>query len=320
MTQEEGEGIGLMQGPPPEIKERREERKPPVAAPPTPPAPISRGTLTFIPVDSTESEVAAGMTTSLSVVLRSSREEKATIKLKIDSRYTSNYTSEGAEWRVWIRSSPKNREEIFSRTTEKLITLEPHMTLPITLDVEAPVGVRFRDRVDLDLSARWEKSDSEDVKVHLGWVTRQALLAIKTFRGYEREVADSLATKAMEKPGAIFSLMVPSAMRGYVFAEGMSFDGINDMLVGIRKARGLVKGETSLKEIEPLLEPKVTVEGFVEGAIVELISGPFKGEKARVKKIDAEKEHITVELIEAVVPIPVTIRGDHVRMVEKGGA
>ena len=132
-------------------------------------------------------------------------------------------------------------------------------------------------------------------------------------------MADSLATKAEEKPGAIFSLMVPSAMRGYVFAEGMSFEGINEMLVGIRKARGLVKGETSLKEIEPLLEPKVTVEGFVEGSIVELISGPFKGEKARVKKIDPEKEHITVELMEAVVPIPVTVRGDHVRMVEKGG-
>ena len=74
-----------------------------------------------------------------------------------------------------------------------------------------------------------------------------------------------------------------------------------------------------LKEVEPLLVPKITVEGFVEGAIVELISGPFKGEKARVKKIDQAKEEITVELIEAVVPIPVTVRGDHVRMLEKGG-
>ncbi len=319
MTQEQGEGIGLMQGSLPEEKERKVERKPPVATPPPVAPSPSHGSLSFLPLDATESEVAAGMTTSLSAVLRSKREEKGTVRLKIESRHTSTYTSEGAEWRVWLRSSPKSREEVFARTTEKSIPLEPHMTLPITIDVEAPVGVRYKDRVDLELTARWESGEPDESKIHLGWVTRQALLAIKTFRGYEREVADSLAAKALEKPGAIFSLMVPSAMRGYVFAEGMSFEGINDMLVGIRKARGLVKGETSLKEIEPLLEPKVTVEGFVEGAIVELISGPFKGEKARVKKIDAEKEHITVELIEAVVPIPVTIRGDHVRMVEKGG-
>ena len=37
------------------------------------------------------------------------------------------------------------------------------------------------------------------------------------------------------------------------------------------------------------------------------------------EKIDQTKEEITVELIEAVVPIPVTVRGDHVRMLERGG-
>ncbi|MDD1666487.1 MAG: transcription elongation factor Spt5, partial [Methanomicrobiales archaeon] len=29
------------------------------------------------------------------------------------------------------------------------------------------------------------------------------------------------------------------------------------------------------------------------------------------------KEEITVELYESVVPIPITVRGDHVRVVEK---
>ncbi|MFA5314292.1 MAG: transcription elongation factor Spt5, partial [Methanomassiliicoccales archaeon] len=46
-------------------------------------------------------------------------------------------------------------------------------------------------------------------------------------------------------------------------------------------------------------------------------AGPFKGEKARVQKIDESKEEITVELFEALVPIPVTVRGDHVRVLEK---
>jgi transcriptional antiterminator NusG len=59
------------------------------------------------------------------------------------------------------------------------------------------------------------------------------------------------------------------------------------------------------------------VSGISDGDVVELIAGPFKGEKARVKQIDEAKEEITVELFEAMVPIPVTVRGDHVRVLEK---
>src|SRR2546426_1151304 len=57
--------------------------------------------------------------------------------------------------------------------------------------------------------------------------------------------------------------------------------------------------------------------GIMEGDIVELVAGPFKGEKARVMKIDETKEEITVELFEAMVRIPVTVRGDSVRVLQK---
>jgi transcriptional antiterminator NusG len=59
------------------------------------------------------------------------------------------------------------------------------------------------------------------------------------------------------------------------------------------------------------------VADITEGDIVEIINGPFKGEKARVKQIDASKEEITVELFEAMVSIPVTIKGDVVRVIER---
>ncbi|MFA5416694.1 MAG: transcription elongation factor Spt5, partial [Methanoregula sp.] len=36
-----------------------------------------------------------------------------------------------------------------------------------------------------------------------------------------------------------------------------------------------------------------------------------------VKRVDSGKEEITVELYESVVPIPITVRGDNVRVVEK---
>ena len=233
--------------------------------------------------------------------------------------YTSTYPGEGAEWPVaWMPPGKRTFLELVAKQERSNVTVTPGVGVPFQFRVEAPVGVRYGDRLEIRLSALGGGELARG-RATLVCVARQAVLAIKTSRGYEREVADTLLARAEEKRDVVFALLVPAVLRGYVFAEGMSFEGVREMLKGIPKARGLVAGETTLKEVEPLLVPKITVEGFVEGAIVELIAGPFKGEKARVKKIDQAKEEITVELIEAVVPIPVTVRGDHVRMLERGG-
>ncbi len=319
------EGIGLLGG---EETPSPTAPKAPVAKTllPTPPAPgattapvLQTGVLTLDVADEKSREVTAGTVTDVSVVIKSVHPEEATLHLSTEVAYTSTYPGEGAEWPVsWMLPGKKQFVELVARRTNAELSLKPNIPVPLTYEVSAPVGVRYGDRLEVRLTARLENTSVAPAKLTLTWTARQSLLAIKTSRGYEREVADSLLTRAEEKPDVLFAILVPAALRGYVFAEGMSFESVREMLRGIRKARGLVAGETTLKEVEPLLVPKITVEGFVEGAIVELIAGPFKGEKARVKKIDQGKEQITVELIEAVVPIPVTVRGDHVRMLERG--
>ncbi len=61
------------------------------------------------------------------------------------------------------------------------------------------------------------------------------------------------------------------------------FDRILDE---IPHANGVVQGESSMAEVEHFLSPTPDVEGIAEGDIVELIAGPFKGEKAQVQRID----------------------------------
>ena len=51
--------------------------------------------------------------------------------------------------------------------------------------------------------------------------------------------------------------------------------------------------------------------------ICEIISGPFKREKARIKRIDKQKEEVIVELLEAAVPIPITVRMDAVKVIRR---
>jgi len=151
-------------------------------------------------------------------------------------------------------------------------------------------------------------------------VFKNRIFAIKTTSKQERTVADNIL-KAIETKATdirVSSIIVPNELQGYVLVETPEERNRIEQLVElIAHARVVTKGETSLAEVGHFLIPKPVVAGIDEGTIVELIAGPFKGEKAVVKRVDSGKEEITVELYEAVVPIPITVRGDNVRVVEK---
>jgi len=53
------------------------------------------------------------------------------------------------------------------------------------------------------------------------------------------------------------------------------------------------------------------------GDIIEVLSGPFRGEKGKIVRINEAKKELTIELLEAVVPIPLTLSINVVRLIEK---
>ncbi|ADE35715.1 transcription elongation factor Spt5 [Methanohalophilus mahii] len=144
-----------------------------------------------------------------------------------------------------------------------------------------------------------------------------AIFVIKTTANQERSVAGMLAKVAKKENLDIRALLAPDELKGYVLAESSNPGEVEQAIQTVPHARALVKGQSSMEEIMHFLTPKPTVTGITEGAIIEVTSGPFKGEKARVKRVDEGHEEITVELFDAVVPIPITIRGDTVRILRK---
>jgi transcriptional antiterminator NusG len=146
------------------------------------------------------------------------------------------------------------------------------------------------------------------------------IVAVKTTVNQEQAVASMIEGAIKEQPVSehgLKAILVPDELRGYVLIEAEYPEMVEQIVQSIPHARGLVKGEMGLDEIEHFLTPKPSVTGIVEGSIIEIISGPFKGERARVKKVDEAHEEITIELFEAMVPIPVTIRGDSVRVLSR---
>jgi transcriptional antiterminator NusG len=81
--------------------------------------------------------------------------------------------------------------------------------------------------------------------------------------------------------------------------------------------RGIVGGEVKIDELDKLLESKPLMKSIKVGQKVELISGPFKGEKAKVIRVNDMKEEVTVELMEAAVKIPVTIKAENIRIIKE---
>ncbi|MGC8581648.1 MAG: transcription elongation factor Spt5 [Thermoplasmata archaeon] len=241
---------------------------------------------------------------------------KGKLGLKISVKYETSYGNEGAEWNFYL---------LDAHTKKKIDPLIFNETIDFTgeyvlrIDVETPIGIRFGEKAIMELTAYLEDMPSVSKTATTITTARQSLMAIKCQRGYEHEVADSLYNKSRNFSGILFSIFVPSQLKGYVFVEGMSKETVRNMLSGINKARGIVEGTTDLEEIKNFLVPQSSVKDFVKGYVVELIKGPFKGEKGIIKSIDSIKEEVTVELLGAVVPIPVTVKGDSIRILEKEG-
>ena len=283
-------------------------------------APTGAKALQFVVQGDTKRSVASGDSTEFEATLKIVDDGQAhSVAVKVDTVFSA--TEEGApEWFVKLfdpvgvvwENTPSA-----DPAPEKVFEIMPGEEKSLTLKITSPTGARFGDKITVLVSANLSDDPSVNDTLTLQATARQSIMAIKTSIGHEKTVADSVASRAKPKPIGVFAILSPATIRGYVFVEAMNTDALRDVVKGVRRTRGMVKGETTFAEIEHFLTPKPIVSGIVEGDIVELIAGPFKGEKARVQQIDESKEQITVELFEAMVPIPVTIRGDHVRVLEK---
>ncbi len=139
------------------------------------------------------------------------------------------------------------------------------------------------------------------------------IFAVKTTASQERTVADMIINR---EESEVHAALAPDSLTSYVMVEADNDAVLERVLEDIPHARSIVPGQSGISEVEHFLSPKPDVEGIAEGDIVELIAGPFKGEKAQVQRIDEGKDQVTVELYEATVPIPVTVRGDQIRVLD----
>lgn len=233
----------------------------------------------------------------------------------VNTKFTISTGPNAEEAPDWTVALFEKGDEIWSNLKSKSEhRLNIMKKANITLEVTCPKGARYGDTVTVGLQFTTVAGDSQSIEFSAR--ATQSLMILKTQANQEKSVANSIRTKVLESPEKdIYAILSPVKLSGYIFIEGMNTDRMREKTRGIRKARQFLDGETKIEDLEQYFTPVPTITGFQEGDIVELADGPFKGVKARVKFIDEKNEDITVELIEGMMPIPVTVRGESVRRI-----
>jgi transcriptional antiterminator NusG len=137
--------------------------------------------------------------------------------------------------------------------------------------------------------------------------------AIRTTGGQERVVANLLQTRANTKKIQIRSIIVLESFKGYIIVEAPDSNAAYEGLAGIRHVRGQIRGDLPFKDIEGYLVKKPVVSELSTNDTVEVIAGPFKSMKAKITRVDYEKQEATVVLLDSPYQIPVTVDANYLK-------
>jgi transcriptional antiterminator NusG len=145
------------------------------------------------------------------------------------------------------------------------------------------------------------------------------IFALRTTANREDQVMDFLTSHATRKGYNIYSVLLPHNIRGYVLVEASDMAEAEKAAYGIPYARGILKDEIDFHEIEHMVEIVKKEANIQKNDIVEIVLGPFKREKAKIIRIDKTKDEVIVQLLEAAVAIPITLKMDNVRVIRREG-
>ncbi len=143
------------------------------------------------------------------------------------------------------------------------------------------------------------------------------IFIIKVTTNKEEKAVDMIADRAEKKGLSTYAVLHPHGLRGYIILEAENRESAEESVFNLPYVKGIIGKTISYDEIKDMVEPSVENIDIKEGDIVEIIGANLKGEKAKVMRVDKQKEEVVVSLLGAVVPLPLTIKIDNVRVIRR---
>jgi len=106
-------------------------------------------------------------------------------------------------------------------------------------------------------------------------------------------------------------------LRGYILLEAEDRESAEEAVFNLPYIKGIIGKTITYEEIKNMIEPTITSISIKDGDIVEMIGQTFKGEKAKVLRIDKQKEEVVISLLGALVQFPVTVKLDNIKVIRR---
>lgn len=145
------------------------------------------------------------------------------------------------------------------------------------------------------------------------------IFIIKVTTNKEDRAVEMISDRAQKKNLNVFSVSRPHGLRGYILLEAEDRESAEESVFNLPYVKGIIGKTITYEEVKNMIEPSVSAVTIKEGDIVEMIAEPFKKEKAKVLRVDKQKEEVVVSLLGAVVPLPVTVKIDNVKVIRREG-
>ena len=143
------------------------------------------------------------------------------------------------------------------------------------------------------------------------------IYVIKVTTNKEDQAVETIAERIIKKSLNVQSVLRPHGLRGYILLEAEDRDSAEEAVYNLPYVKGIIGKTIGYEEIKNMVEQSAATITIKENDIVEIISSTLKGEKAKVLRIDKQKEEVVVSLLGAVIPLPVTIKLDNVKVIRR---
>lgn len=140
---------------------------------------------------------------------------------------------------------------------------------------------------------------------------------VKVTTNKEDKALEMIADKVKKKNIGIYAIARPHGLRGYIFLEAPDHKHAEDAVFNLPYVKGIIGETVTYDKIKQMLEPVAADIKIEKNDIIEIISEPFKNEKAKVVRVDKPKNECVVSLLGAAVPIPVTVKLDNIRVIRR---
>lgn len=145
------------------------------------------------------------------------------------------------------------------------------------------------------------------------------IFIIKVTTNKEERAIEMVSERVKKKSISVHTVIKPHGLRGYILLEAEDRDSAEEAVFNLPYVKGIIGKTIGYEEIKNMIEPSVKDISIEEGDIVEIIGSTLKGEKAKVIRLDKQKEEVVVNLLGAVIQLPVTLKIDNVKVVRREG-